>query len=710
VIPEAGTVLERRSAAAVSFGPFSFDPQNRLLSRDGVEVALPPRVLGVLELLLARAGEVVSRQEMLDGVWKDAFVTDTSLAEAVSVLRQALGDDPQSPRYVQTVHRRGYRFVAPIVRPGAALGVPRADAPVQPSIGGVLAPWSIAVLCAAIAAAALWQIARSPSPAPPPVVRFEVRLPQGTRFDRRGPPLAMSRDGRTLAWSACDGAGCGLDVRGIDRLDPLRLAGTDGASSPFFSPDGRWLGFFAGGKLQKISIAGGSPVTLADAPEPGGASWGDEGHIVFAGTPAGGLSLAFDQGGEVTPLTAPRMADGEVRHLWPSWLPDGHTILFTVATSPLAGSPGRIVALSLPGHTWKTVAQGATRALFASPGYLVMSRGSDVQALAFDPRTLTPTGAADAVLDRLAIGGGTGAFTVSAAGALGAVQSAPPSRRLYWQDDQGHPLPDAVARLDAVALSPDDRRAAGVVVDGSRSDVWIADLDRGALTRVTSAGVNVSPVWSADGSRVLFASSSGGPFAIFSRAIESGAAPSPVAAGDGHLFPWSADRTGAIAVVQGRHEGRTAVAVLPRATQTTAAATASFDETAPALSPDGGWLAYQSDESGRWEVYVRRAGDRKAIAVSADGGTSPSWSADGRAIYFHEGARLLSASFAAGANAAVSRPEVVFDNPGARVIAISSRGRLLVQEESAPPGTALVVLQWVRELGQRLPLPVTSPR
>src|SRR5947209_19878776 len=152
------------------FGPFAFDRQSRLLSRDGAEMALPPRVLGVLEVLIARPGEIVARQDLLDSVWKDAFVTDTSLAEAVSFLRQALGDDPQAPRYIQPVHRRGYRFLAPIVRPGAALGVPRADAPVQPSIGGVLAPWSIAVLCAAIAAAALWQIARSPSPAPPPVV------------------------------------------------------------------------------------------------------------------------------------------------------------------------------------------------------------------------------------------------------------------------------------------------------------------------------------------------------------------------------------------------------------------------------------------------------------------------------------------------------------------------------------------------------------
>jgi DNA-binding winged helix-turn-helix (wHTH) protein len=699
---EAGTVLDRHAAPAVSFGPFSFDPRNRILSRDGAELALPPRVVGVLELLLARAGEVVSRQALLDAVWKDAFVTDTSLAEAVSVLRQALGDDPQSPRYVQTVHRRGYRFVAPVAGPiRAARAAAPAEPPVQPSIGGVLAPWSIAVLCAAAAAAAIWQIARRPAPEPPPVVRFDLRLPPGTRFDRRGPALAISRDGHTLAWSACDGTACGLYVRAVDRLDPVRIAGTDGATSPFFSPDGRWLGFFAGAKLRKVSIAGGSPVTLADAPEPGGASWGDDGHIVFAGASAGGLALAFDQGGEIAPLTAPRVADGEWRHVWPTWMPDGRTILFTVAISPLADAPGRIAALSLPGRTWKTVAQSASRALFAAPGYLVLTRGTDLQALTFDPRTLAATGPADTVLDRLMTAGGAGAVAIGATGAMSAVQSPPAARRLSWQDDPAHPLADAIARLDQLALSPDGRRAAGVLADGARADVWIADLDRESLTRVTSSGVNVAPVWSPDGAALLFASSSGGPFSIMARATGTGAAPTAVASAAGHAFPWSIDRTGTTAVVCAGGSGRTAIAVVPRGGRTIACASPSADEAAPALSPDGEWLAYQSDEAGRWEVYVRRTRDRQAIAVSADGGTSPSWSADGRAIFFHDGARLLRASFTAAAPPAVSRTEVVFDAAGAR---------LLIADETSPPGTAVVVLGWTRELQQRLPLPVSSPR
>src|SRR6476661_5122955 len=162
----------------IRFGPFAFDRDSRLLWRDGVEVALPPRVLGVLELLVERPGQIVPRQDLLGRVWRDAFVTDTSLAEAVSVLRQALGDDPQSPRYIQTIHRRGYRFL-PAVDPGSDQGQPGSerwsDSAPTPSIAWQLLPWSIAILCAALATAAVWRITREPAPEAPPIARFEVR-------------------------------------------------------------------------------------------------------------------------------------------------------------------------------------------------------------------------------------------------------------------------------------------------------------------------------------------------------------------------------------------------------------------------------------------------------------------------------------------------------------------------------------------------------
>jgi len=400
-------VVEARRPS-VRFGPFAFDVQNRLLFRDEVEIPLPPRVLAVLELLLSRPGEIVSRQELHESVWKDAYVTDTSLAEAISFLRQALGDDPQNPRFVQTVHRRGYRFLPGVILPH---GEPPAAAPVggpaRPSIARELLPWSIAVLCGVLAAAALWQLARQPSPEAPPLVRFTIAPEAGTSFDPRGPAFAVSKDGRVVVWSACDPwqTSCALYVRPLDRNDATRLAGTENASVPFLSADGRWVGFFADGKLEKISIAGGSAITLAAAPEPAGADWSSDGRIVFGGAPGGGLSIVSDQGGDVRSVTTPRIDRGEVRHAWPAWLPGGRGLVFTIAGSPLPGASTELALLTLPSRAIRVLRSGAARGLTSAPGYLLASVGGDVEAITFDARTLTTTGAADSVWQRLAVAG-----------------------------------------------------------------------------------------------------------------------------------------------------------------------------------------------------------------------------------------------------------------------------------------------------------------
>src|SRR5262245_46030396 len=269
----------------IAFGPFAFDPQSRLLWREGAEIALPPRVLGVLEVLLERSGEVVARQDLLDRVWKDAFVTDTSLAEAVSFLRSALGDDPQSPQYIQTVHRRGYRFlVTPDrVRPGSdQLGPYSAPAPtaVEERPDWSLVPWSVALLSAGLAAASVWYGTRTAAPPEPPVARLELTATPGTAFDRDPQPIAIAPDGRSIAWSACELASgrCAIYLRALDAIEARALAGTDGGQSPAFSRDGRWIAFFADGALKKIATSGGTPTTLASAPDPAGAAWAEDGR------------------------------------------------------------------------------------------------------------------------------------------------------------------------------------------------------------------------------------------------------------------------------------------------------------------------------------------------------------------------------------------------------------------------------------------------
>ena len=709
------------------FGPFAFDRQSRLLWRDGTAVALPPRVLGVLEVLIDRPGQVVARQDLLDGVWKDAFVTDTSLAEAISFLRQSLGDDPQAPRYIQTVHRRGYRFLPPLTEtaPGGltpadpvrgltpegrfagASGARALSATLPPSMAWELLPWTVATVCAALAMAAVWRLAGVPPPEAPLIARFEVAPAEGTSFDPNGSSLAVSPDGRVLAWSACANAdgGCALYTRAVDRLEATRLAGTDGGSAPFFSPDGRWVGFFADGKLKKIAASGGSPSTLADASAPGGGSWAPDGRIAFAATSAGGLLVISDQGGTVTTVTTPQADRGEVRHLAPAWVAGGSGLLFTIASSFAAEQPGQLAVLPNGTTTPRILRSGVTRAASVGPGYLLLSSGNDLQATAFDDRRFALVGSADSVLNTVSNGTGVAQAAVSPAGTLAAIPSRPPGRS-RWTDRIGDDS-TRIATLTSLVVSPDSTRAAGVVADSQGSDIWIADLASGVLTRVTHGGTHASPAWSADGQRIFFATRTTGTFAIGSRSVADRTAAVPVARPGAHLFPSSLASDGRMAVTMTVSGGRMAAAIVPAGGGVPQLLDdGPFDEAMPAFSPDGHRLAFESNESGRTEIVVRNLDDGRQVAVSSSGGSHPRWSADGRAVYFAAGRRLMRVEILPE----VRRPDILFDRAGARVLAVTPTGRLLVEEQPAGTERALVVLQWLRELRQRLPLPVTAPR
>ncbi|MFL6281513.1 MAG: transcriptional regulator, partial [Vicinamibacterales bacterium] len=193
-MPAPADTARPAQTSTITFGSFTFDRANGLLSQGSGEVPLPPRVLSVLDLLVSRPGVIIPKQELIDSVWKDAFVTDTSLAEAISVLRQTLGDDPQSPRYVQTVHRRGYRFVAPITAAPtvpaetARLSVAVASPPHAPSVSRQLVPWSVALLCLLLAVVAVWQYTHL-RPPDAPIVRMRIEPAPGTVFDTRTPAL-----------------------------------------------------------------------------------------------------------------------------------------------------------------------------------------------------------------------------------------------------------------------------------------------------------------------------------------------------------------------------------------------------------------------------------------------------------------------------------------------------------------------------------------
>lgn len=715
-----------------AFGPFLFDPNSRILRRGEAEIPLPPRVTGVLDVLLRRAGDVVPRQDLIDSVWKDAFVTDTSLAEAVSVLRQALADDPQSPAFIQTMHRRGYRFVAPVgleeVRAAAIERVRNASGPtdsaddgagVRPSIGLELVPWSIAILSAALAAAAVWFAIYRERPAEPPVTRFTIAAEDGTAFDTRAPALAVSPDTTAVAWSACDANGCRLFVRPMNQANATAVAGTDDATAPFFSADGRWIAFFADGRLKKVALAGGAPVALAEAPDPLGGVWTRDGQIVFAGSRFGGLKRVSQDGGEARMLTAPNAAQGEVRHAWPALSPSGRLLFFTIAASPHASS-GRIAVMRPDASgraSWATLLTDAGNVRAIAEDAIVFSRGAELHGVGFDPRALTVVGPPHVVGSAAISADGT-AHVAAAGGTLIAGIARNDSSALFWQTPGGaRQSIDATRGLIDAALSPDGSRVAGVRREnGERADVWVIDLARGAATRLTRTGVNAAPVWTASGNEVFYASRTAGAFEIWRRDAEASQPADRLLARSNafernpgqpfNVFPASVSSGGSVAFLHSQLN--TTIGRLSLAGNAVEVGTSQFEELAPAFSPDGKLLAYQSNETGRWEIYVLRLADRRRVVVSSSGGTDPVWSPDGTALFYRAGRGVLRSSIDPSGTLLVGASQRIIDAPDAELVGIEPSGRLLFAPFPSAPSRAIVTLNWTRELLQILGPPAAA--
>jgi len=734
------SVVLHPAGEAVSFGPFRFDRANRILSKDGVELPLPPRVLGVLEHLVARPGSVVSKQALMDAVWKDAYVTETSLTEAVSQLRQALGDDPQQPAYVQTVHRRGYRFVAPIALDTAA-GQPlrraeRPPAPVEPATDGArgtdatdvaaaetpaAAPGRFAsgagtrVLLAALAVGAAglvaWTVARATRSAPDPVIRTAIPIAVGDPDLMRTPPaLAFAPDGATLVYALARGGRGQLFAHAMDRYDSAALPGTEGGSLPFVSPDGQWLGFFADGKLKKVPLGGGAVATLCDAVDPEGGSWGDDGTIVYAAGKKAGLFRVPSRGGTPEALTRPDTSAAELAHWWPEVLPGSRAVVFTVfPTGGLEDAHLAIVALGGRGAAPRRILDAASFGRYAPTGHLVFARKSRLMAVGFDPARGETRGEPFTLFDGVRVDWFTGAaqYAFSRTGALAYLPGTHevPAHALVAFDPDGkeHALPTPTRPFMNLDGAPDGRRVAVTIHEGTGSDLWVADVEKGVLTRLTFEAHNIEPAFTPDGQRVAFASSRTGAFNLFWIAADGTGTPERLLEAARNQYPdaWSPDgRT--LAFTELNPETGADLWMLPLDTREPRPFVRTrFDEETPAFSPDGRFVAYASNETNRWEVYVRPfpAGGPK-LQVSTAGGSGPVWSPDGRALYYRDDDGILVASvrgsptFEAGpARRIVADKRIIGITPSRVHGLLAVRG-----EDTAPAPRVNLVLGWFSEL------------
>jgi serine/threonine-protein kinase len=710
----AGLALHPGAVQALRFGPFRFDRANRVLARDGVELPLPPRALGVLERLLERPGAIVTKPALMEAVWPDTAVTETSLTEAVSLVRQALGDDPQQPAYLQTVHRRGYRFVAPVTvesASGRPLPLPLAEpaaAPAPRPRPAVLLPWTIALAGLALGAAA-WTLRDAPRPRH--TTRFVIATPAGDPLPVKGAAgLAVAPDGRRVAFTGGRGETSQLYLRAVDHFEATAVPGTTGAAAPFFSPDGRWVGFFAEGRLKKAPVDGGRPLDVCEASHAFGASWADDDTIVFAATSRGGLSRVSASGGMPEPLTHLDAAAGDVRHLWPEVLPGSETVLFTVWPS---GGPGyaRLAAASLRTGERLAFAETGSYARYAPPGHLVFARQDAVMAAPFDPGGLRLLAPARAVLSGVAMSaqGGMPHLALSREGTLAYLPGpgrVPPAALAWMRPDGAQAAwPTPERPFMNADLARDGRLAAVTINDGTRSDVWVADAERGGLSRLTFEGHNVEPVLSPDGRHVTYAAGGRGPINMFQVPADGSGAPVRLLQSPHNQYPnsWSGD--GAVLVFTELHPetGADLWALRRGEREARPLLRTPFDEDLAALSPDGRWLAYESNESKRWEVYARpypALSPRFAVSTER-GGYAPMWSPDGRTLYYHgDGDTLFAVDVAPGAAFVVSRPRVVARDARAAWYGVTTDGRLLSirQPRGGPPAPIHVVVGWQADL------------
>jgi serine/threonine-protein kinase len=701
--------IHGRNAEALHFGDFRYERGNGLW-RDDEEVPLPPRALAILDVLVEQPGAVVSKQQLMDAVWKDAFVTEASLLEAIRVLRDALGDDRLHPTYIQTVHRRGYRFVAP-------LEVPPVD-----SARGVAEHWrpllvaGVAATMATIGIGVVFALYGQRPPELRPTVRFTIALPEDTALDPLRGSVAVSADGTQMLYVALHAGRPRLFLRTADRDAPQLLEGSDGASDPFFSPDGTWVGFFAHGSLKKLRVTGGTPVALCAARGGAGASWARDGTIIFGAGPGGGLARVSEDGGEPRLIAAPGAGSRDFTYGWPDVLPDGSGLVYTAVS--LAGS--RVAFLEFATNTSRPLIDAAAFGRYSPTGHLVFERRGRLEAASFSLRDRRVTDLPRSILRGLATSDGPHAgprFAFSRTGSLIYVPGASgdADERLQWLDVRGHlePVPVPAAPLGAIDVAPDLTQLAMTVETETGRDLWLGDLQRGALTRLSSDGRSVGPAWRPDGQEIAFAYaySKAGPFNLFTRPAFSDARPEPLLESEWNQVPtsWSPDGRRLAFTEFHPVTGADVWAVDVVTRQRIQIVRTLFDESHARFSPDGRWIAYMSNESGRWDVFVRPAtGAGRRVQVSTDGGAWPAWSVDGRTLYFSANGRPAAAAVQPSPTLSVSAPMLI--PVRAEVQPASGRAapdRVLVRQGGATPvrRELRVVLEWFTELTRLSRLP-----
>ncbi len=511
-------------------------------------------------------------------------------------------------------------------------------------------PWvaSAVVLGAIITGVAVWNLKPTPPLKSPQVTRFYNELPKDQQFSNLYErAIAVSPDGRQFVY----GTSAGLYLRSMDDLDAKLLPGTGGdRQQPFFSPDGKWVGYWSStdNKLKKIAISGGAPVTLADGAITGSFNWHADDTIVYAQRGKGIMRVSANGG---TPTEIVKVENETIIH--PQILPDGKSILFT----RISPAPAKVMVQSLQSGERKELFEGDT-AKYLSTEHIVYAAGNNLLAVPFDLNTLKVAGGSVPLVEGVMRTGGAPQYAVSDSGTLvyvpGTAGAAFAGHTLVWvsRDGKEEPLPAEPHDYSTARISPDGTKVALQFRTDGNMTIWIWDLVRETMTRLTFDVPAIFPVWAPNGKRVVFASSRDGALKVYWKTADGTGNDEPIAmdsvpGNQGIPAAWSSDGktlvlignylTGASSAdigalsMEGDHKYRPLLKE-------------KYNEFQPQISPNGRWMEYASDESGQVQIYVRPFPevDGGRWQVSTSGGDSPLWSRDGRELFYHSGNAVMA--------------------------------------------------------------------
>jgi DNA-binding winged helix-turn-helix (wHTH) protein/Tol biopolymer transport system component len=668
IAPSETAPSARPAPAVYSFDEFTLDVTARKLLRGGVALALPSRAFDALVYLVERRERLVQKNELIEAIWADVVVTDDSLTHAISVLRRALVDERAHPKYIETVPRRGYRFVG-AVRTNEAPGEQRserapadAEAPVAPGPlasaavaagGAVTAPqrtparlaWILAGAAGFAAALALASVLTGPATS-------DVSAARSVWLSQPSPPASsiasggvLSPDGRYLAFIARDVAAgrTGLWVRSLQSSSLERIAGTEDASKPFWSPDSRRIGFFANGKLVTVDVAGRDLRTVAavDVVVAGG-TWGPDDTILFALWPSGLYAVPASGDGKVEVIAKLDRESRDIAFAWPQFLPDGRRYLYQIVSLDPARS-GAYVG-NLDTRQSYRLLPGGSAATFAAPRHVLYVENNLLMAAEIDDEHFELTGRASVVARDVSpplLGADN---VVSAAGELLAFQPGVRDGNLNWFDRAGRnagtlSLPTV---LFNPRISPDQSSLVATSAVTNNPGLWLAHLTSAEVARLEPDAI--APIWAPDGKRIAFTARDG--FDLLVRSVD-GAEPPRLLRSDDRiklLGDWSPSGADLVyTLIDGTSSFDLWIARADDGDARPLLATPA-NEMQARISPDGRWVAYASDESGALEVYVQRYPELgEKTRVSIGGGGQPQWRADQRELFYLSADRAVTA-------------------------------------------------------------------